>query len=346
MEEMESLGRTRAAVRGEVYDRLPVQPMLITFAAHHACVPFGECCRDGRKLAAAQLQTMRDFDLDILLTCSDPAREVVDMAGEESVRWFADQPPAIDETRAALREKTTLKTLRRPEPARRGRMHDRVQSIEIMRAEAGPGAVVVGWVEGALALAAELRGINAIMMDMVDDPGFVEEVMDLAAEVAIEFAEVQVAAGADSIGMSDAAASLMGPPFYRDLLWPRQQRILSAIRGMGAMTRLHMCGRTDDLLEEMGRLPVDVYELDFMTHLGRARETLGPGRCICGNIPTLSVLVEGDADRTYRSAAECHRICGRRHIVSPGCDCSPHTPPENIYAMVQYAREAGPAVPA
>lgn len=335
---MTSLERTRAAVAGGAYDRLPVQPMLITFAAWHAGIPFGECCRDGEKLAAVQLRTMRDFDLDILLTCSDPAREVVDMAGEGSVRWYPDQPPAIDENNAALKDKSALHRLRKPEPGRSGRMHDRVRTIQVLRRAAGPGAVIVGWVEGALALSAELRGINTIMTDLVDDRAFVEELMEFSADVAVDFAKVQIAAGADSIGMSDAAASLMGPAYYRELLWPRQRRILGAVREQGAITRLHMCGRTDDLLQDMARLPVDIYELDFMTDLRLARDVLGPDRCICGNIPTIDVLVEGSAEDTLGAAAECHGICGSRHIVSPGCDCAPGTPPANIHAMVQYAK--------
>ncbi|MDA0321629.1 MAG: hypothetical protein O2923_02785 [Verrucomicrobia bacterium] len=44
---MTSLERTRAAIAGDDYDRLPVQPMLITFAGRHAGIPFGECCLDG-----------------------------------------------------------------------------------------------------------------------------------------------------------------------------------------------------------------------------------------------------------------------------------------------------------
>ena len=335
-----ALERTRAAIAGTAYDRLPVQPMLITFAARHAGIPFGDCCRDGTKLAAAQLQTMRDFDLDMLLTCSDPAREVIDLAGEDSVIWHHDQPPAIDELNAALKEKTRLRRLRTPEPARRGRMYDRVESIRLLRHEGGPGAVVVGWIEGALALGAELRGINRIMIDMVDDPAFVEELLDFCADLAIDYAAVQVEAGADSIGMSDAAASLIGPVFYRQLLWPRQQRILTAVRRMGAMTRLHMCGRTDPLLADMEKLPVDVYELDFMTALESARRILGPDRCICGNIPTLDILARGTAEETVVAAAHCHQVCGKRHIVAPGCDCSPLTPPANVHAMRRYAEEA------
>ena len=98
---------------------------------------------------------------------------------------------------------------------------------------------------GALALSAELRGINAIMTDFYDDPDFVAELMDFRADVAIGYMRVQIDAGAHSIGMSDAAASMIGPEFYEAFPWPRQLRKLSAVRDMGAMTRLHMCGRTE-----------------------------------------------------------------------------------------------------
>jgi len=312
--------------------------MMMTFAARHAGVPFGDYCRDGSKMAAAQLKVMRDFEVDIMVTCSDPAREVIDMAGEESVRWYPDQPPAIDEDNAALKDKTRLKRLRKPEPAARGRMYDRIEATRIMRREGGAGAVLVGWVEGALALGAELRGINAIMTDLIDDPDFVDELFDLAADVAIEYAAAQVEAGVDSIGMSDAAASLMGKTYYERHLWPRQMRILGAIRDMGVMTRLHMCGRTNELLEKMKLLPADVYEIDFLTDLALAREVLGPDRLICGNIATIHTLVEKDANTVKQEAARCHAVCGHRHAVSPGCECAPVTPPENIRALVEYSK--------
>lgn len=338
---MTSLERTRAVVAGEPVDRLPVQPMLMTFASRYAGIPFGDYCRDGRKMAAAQLKAMRELELDILLTCSDPAREVIDLAGEASVRWFPDQPPAIDEENAALKEKSRLAQLNKPDPASgKGRMGDRVNAIRILREQAGPGAVIIGWVEGVLALAAELRGINRIMLDLVDDPDFVDELFDLGAELAIDFARAQIAAGADSIGMSDAAASMIGPKYYARFLQPRQTRILAAIRDMGAMARLHMCGRTDPLLPLMKDLPADVFELDFLTDIALARDILGPQAVICGNIATIDTLLQGDPAGVRREAARCHRTCGAAHMISPGCEVAPRTPVDNLRALVQYSKTA------
>jgi len=74
------------------------------------------------------------------------------------------------------------------------------------RKELGPGDSVVGWIEGPLALAQELRGLNNIMVDFTDDPGFVRDLLDYTAEVAIRYAPVQIETGAGTIGMSDAAA--------------------------------------------------------------------------------------------------------------------------------------------
>lgn len=337
MDEMTSLERVRAAVAGAPVDRLPVQPMLMTFAGRYAGIPFGDYCRRGEQMAAAQLRVWRELGTDILLTCSDPAREVVDLCGEGSVRWYPDQPPAIDEGNAALKDKGRLARLRPPDVTR-GRMGDRIEAIRILRRQAGPGACIIGWVEGALALSAELRGINAIMTDFYDDPGFVAELMEFCTAVSIAYARAQVEAGADSIAMSDAAASMIGPAFYTDFLWPRQVRILTAIRQAGAMARVHMCGCTDALAGRMRQLPADVYEIDFLSDLAHARATLGPERAICGNIDTIRTMLNGSAADVTAAAGRCLRVCGGRHIVSPGCEVAPLTPPENVRALVAFAR--------
>ncbi len=335
--EMTSLERVRATIAGTPRDRPPVQPMLMTFAGKHAGIPFGDYCRDGERMAAAQLAVWRDFGLDILLTCSDPAREVIDLCGEGSVRWYPDQPPAIDETDAALKNKARLAQLKIPD-VHAGRMGDRIKAIRILRREAGADACVVGWVEGALALAAELRGINALMTDFYDDPQFVHELLTFCADLSIRYAAAQVEAGADSIGMSDAAASLIGPTFYHDFLWSQQIRILQAASAAGAMTRVHMCGCTDALLTDMEKLPADVYELDFLTDLALAAQRLGPDRALCGNIDTISTMLEGGVEQVTAAAEICHRLGGTRLIVAPGCEVAPFTPPDNVRALVNFAR--------
>jgi MtaA/CmuA family methyltransferase len=341
---MTSIERVRGVLCGAPVDRLPAQPMAMMFAARHAGMPFIDYTRDGRRMAEAQLKLVANFGLDCLLTCSDPAREVIDIAGDGSVDWFVDQGPAINEDRAALRDPLRLRSFRVPDPCGGGRMHDRVQAIELMRREAGPGMSIVGWVEGPLALAAELRGINAIMLDFVDDPAFAHDLLDFCAEVAMAYAPAQIAAGADTIGMSDAAASLMGPGFYAEFLWPRQQRVLDALRTRHpeVVRRVHMCGRTDPLFPKMGELPADLYEIDFPADLGAARAQIGPTRTLAGNVSTITDLLQGTPEQVYAACRRCHQTCGRHYIVGAGCESSPLTPPENLRAMIAYARDHRP----
>jgi MtaA/CmuA family methyltransferase len=341
---MNSIERVRRLVRGEDVDRLPVQPMGMMFAARHAGIPYIDYTRDGQKMAEAQLRFAEDFGIDCLLTCSDPAREVIDIAGEGSVDWFVDQGPAINEERAALVEKERLRTFRLPDPTGGGRMHDRVRSIELMRRHAGPGLSIVGWIEGPLALAAELRGLNTIMLDFSDDPEFVRDLLAFCADVALAYAPAQIAAGADTIGMSDAAAGLIGPTLYAEFLWPEQQRVLSTLRARhpDVLLRQHMCGRIDPLYRKMAELPVDIYEIDFPASFERARSELGARRVLAGNVSTITDLLQGSPEQVYEACRRCHDIAGQYHIVGAGCELSPFTPAANLQAMVAYARDHRP----
>jgi MtaA/CmuA family methyltransferase len=339
-----SVERVRGLIAGKTVDHLPVQPVIMMFAAKHAGFPYIEYTKDGRKMAEAQSKLVRDFEIDCLLTCSDPAREVIDIAGGESILWYQDQGPVINEQRAALTEKSRLKSFKIPDPLGGGRMHDRIKAIEILQKEFAGEVPIVGWVEGPLALAQELRGLNRIMTDFVDDPVFVKDLMDFSAEVAVVYAAAQIQAGADTIGMSDAAASMIGPRYYGEFLYPRQRRVVESIRQgyPDVIVRLHMCGQTDALIPQMRELPVHIFELDFPTDLAAARSRLGSDRVILGNVSTITDLLEGTPERVYEASRGCHAICGKYHIVGSGCEVSPLTPPENLRAMVQYAKDHKP----
>lgn len=345
---MHAQERIQALVSGQPLDRLPVQPLIMQLAARHAGIHYNDYVTDPRRLADAQMQLADDFGIDCLMTCSDPARELIDIAGgdDSSVEW-ADSGPAIVESRALLLDRRRLASLRVPDPAAPGRMRERVESIAMMRAAAGPGASIVGWVEGPLALGAEMRGLSALMMDIYEDPAFLTDLFEFTSAVALAYWGPQVEAGADTIGMSDAAASMMSPQHYETFIFPAQRRIVEDIKSKrpDVVVRLHMCGATDHLLPTMRRLPVDIFELDFPVDLVHAREVLGPDKVILGNVSTVGEMLTGTPDDVYRAAAECHRICGPRHIVGTGCEVSPETPPENLHALVAYAREHTPDAP-
>jgi uroporphyrinogen-III decarboxylase len=89
------------------------------------------------------------------------------------------------------------------------------------------------------------------------------------------FAAAQVDAGVDIVGVGDAAASLVGPKIYEELVWPHEQRLVDHIHGLGAKVRLHICGNMRRSVEPMGRLGADIIDLDSLVPLDAARSCSG-----------------------------------------------------------------------
>ena len=100
-----------------------------------------------------------------------------------------------------------------------------------------------------------------------------------------------------------------------------------------------MCGQTNPLISKMRELPVDIYELDFPVDLSKAKLTLGE-RTISGNVSTVTTLLNGTPEAVYEAVRQCHKTCGRFFIAGAGCELSPMTPPENLRAFVQAAKDA------
>ncbi|MBN1912502.1 MAG: uroporphyrinogen decarboxylase family protein [Pirellulales bacterium] len=333
---MNGYERMQATLAGEPVDSLPQLPIVMMFAADLIGVKYGQYAADHRLLVEGQLRTAERFDFDYVSCISDPAREAADCGAR--IQYFDDQPPAIDEGNALLADKTALARLTVPDPLGGGRMFDRVQAAALFREKVGGQLWIEGWIEGPCAEAADLRGINALMVDFFDDPAFVRDLFEFALEMGLRFARAQVDAGVDWFGVGDAAASLVGPEIYEQFVWPYEKRLVDGLHEMGAGVRLHICGNTNRILPAMGRLGCDVVELDSMVPLDRAREVMGPDQLLLGNLDPVAVLRNGTPESITAALAECHRHAGPRYIVGAGCEVTRDTPHENLLALRDYAR--------
>jgi len=329
--------RVLAALNGRPTDHLALMPITMMFAADVAGVHYKAYATDCRVLADAQIRTAERFEFDYVSAISDPAREASDLGG--AIEWFDDQPPAIIESRALLSEKQALGKMPVPDPSAGRRMSDRVNAVSLLAACAGNEKMVEGWVEGPCAMAADLRGLNTLMLDFFDDPQFVTDLFEFVTRMELRFAQAQVNAGATLIGIGDAAASLIGPKLYHQHVFPYERRLIEGIRAMGVKVRLHICGNTRKLFADMGKLGADIVDLDWMAPLGEARQAMGPRQVLLGNIDPVRVLRNGDPDSVERSVGECYRQAGERYIVGAGCEVPRGTPYENVRAMAHYAQE-------
>lgn len=329
-----------AHLANEPVERLPLMPITMMFACNQIGARYRDYCTDYRVLVEGQLRTVEAYGFDYVNTMSDPAREAADCGA--AVEYFDQQPVAILEEQALLGDKKKLARLKIPDPLGGGRMHNGIKALASFKEKVACEKVIEGWVEGPMAEAADLRGINTVMTDFFDDPGFIRDLFEFVLQMELSFAREQVKAGADVIGIGDAAASLVGPRIYEEFVRPFEQRLVSGIQESGARARLHICGNTRKILNGMGQLGCEIVDLDSLAPLSEARQTMGPRQVLLGNINPVTVLRNGAASEVTSAVAECHRQAGTRFIVGAGCEVPRDTPPENLRALCAYAREHRP----
>lgn len=322
-------------IGGAPVDRLPFMPITMMFAGDVAGIRYGDYARDHRKLVEAQLRVAETFGADHVSAISDPAREASDLGA--TIEWFDDQPPAINESRALLEDKAKLAALQIPDPLTGRRMSDRVAGIALLAEKAGSTHLVEGWIEGPVAMAADLRGVNTLMLDFHDDPEFVRDLFMYVVEMEFQFAKAQVEAGATLMGIGDAAASLIGPKLYEKFVFAEERRLIERVRGLGVPVRLHICGNTRRIAVLMARTGAEIIDLDFLTPLDEARAVSGPDQVLLGNIDPVRALRDGTPESVTAALEQCWQAAGPRWIVSAGCEVPRGTPHENLMAMKRFA---------
>ncbi len=221
-------------------------------------------------------------------------------------------------------------------------MHNAIQAVALLKKRVGHEKLVEGWVEGPIAEAADLRGINTLMLDLYDDPAFVRDLFGFVVQMELAFAREQVRAGAEVIGIGDAAASLIGPQLYEQFVWPYEKMLVDGIQGFGAKVRLHICGNTRRSLAAMGRLGADIIDLDSSAPISEARERMSSTQVLLGNLNPVTVLRNSNPALITETVAQCHHQAGARYIVGAGCEVPRDTPLENLRALCHYATSHSP----
>lgn len=333
-------GRERilAHLDGRTVDRLPLMPITMQFACDRIGAKYRDYETDFRVLVEGQMRMAEEFDFDYVNTMSDPAREAVDCGA--AVEFFQNSPAAMIEERALLADKTKLATLKIPDPLNGGRMHNSLKAIALFKEKLDGDKLIEGWIEGPIAEAADLRGINTIMLDFYDDPAFVRALFEFVVEMELRFAKAQIEAGVDLIGVGDAAASLVGPQIYKEFIWPYEKKLIDGLHALGTRARLHICGNTRFAFAGIGQLGCEIVDLDFLSPIDQARAAMGPKQILLGNINPVTVVRGGTPKEVFEAISECQRQAGARYIIGAGCEIPRDTSPENVRALGEYARSA------
>jgi MtaA/CmuA family methyltransferase len=325
--------RIQATIRGQACDRPAVTPIFMSWAAGFIGRTYRDYYLDGDVLAESQLAVMRAFHLDQVSAISDPWREASAYGME-----FDYPEHGVGRPRGVLiRSPQDISRVRPFAIEQAERPAQRIESVRKMATTVGRTHSVLGWVEGPLAVYADLRGVESMFLDLIDSPQMYLTAAEIIIDNQIRFARAQVAAGADMVGVGDSVASLISPPMYQRFVLPFEKRLFDAIHESGAAVKLHVCGDIRNSIGRMAQTGCDIIDVDWMVPLDEARAAVGPNVTLAGNFDPSAVLLQGTPQEVANVARQNMAMGGQRFILQPGCEVPPGTPEANIRAFCPCA---------
>jgi len=223
-----------------------------------------------------------------------------------------------------------------------------VQAIKTI----GEEGIVVTYGGGAAhtGAALNLRGLERLTMDAIDNPAFYEGLLRWAIEYEKELMDTlaQVKPDLCQIGGLMAQGNFLGPHFYRDHVLPYDREYIREMHLRGLKTVYHNCGFSRVLLEDYRELGTDAFETFPPPPMGDGdinlvKHTLGVDTVLIGNIDQTHLLREATPDEVYRVTRDTVLAGkpGGRFILMTADEVFPDTPPKNLKAMADAGVEYG-----
>jgi len=229
------------AVAGKPVDHLPAQPMAMMFSARHSGALYIDYTNSAKTLAECQLKMVQDFRGRLRPDVLGPGSRG-DRHRRRGQREVVRGPgTVINEERAALLDKARLRSGPVPDPHREegcttgsGLSRSASKNWPVRRPSWVGSKARWPWPGVARAQPDHDRRTGR--------PGLRPRLDGLTSEVAIVYAARQIEAGADTIGMSDAAASMIGPGITGTSSSPATAVSFNPSRRHPSLLRQHMCG--------------------------------------------------------------------------------------------------------
>jgi len=325
---MTSKERVIVRLEGKPVDKIPNMNIAMGLVAKGAGVSYREYVQDYRKLVEGNLVCAERFGFDAVSVISDPMREA--SAYGAAVNFPEDGVPYSKP--CLLEAGFDLTKVKIVDPLESPRTLDRIKGVELLRQRVLQDYPVIGWVEGVLAETADLRGVSALMMDLMEEEDQLTELMDLIYTQQCRFAAEQVKAGADFIGVGNAVASLIGPELYEKYAFKYDKALVNYIQSLGAKVKLHICGNITSLLSLLRQVAPDILDIDWMVNFREAALMFeGTKTRVSGNMDPVAVMLQGDAALVEREVMACASV--KDVFVAAGCEVPAATPETNLYLM-------------
>lgn len=190
-----------------------------------------------------------------------------------------------------------------------------------------------------------LRGLETLLTDFLDNPGFVHELLNAIADYNIAQVQGALRYDIDAVYFGDDWGQQhglqMGPKLWKRFIYPVLKRMYGAVRAAGKAVFIHSCGDVDELFDDLIEIGVNCFNpfqpevMDVFALLERYRGRL----TFHGGLSTQRTLPYGTVEDVQR---ETRRLleCGSRgsYIFAPAHAVEGDVPLENMLAFIEIVQ--------
>jgi uroporphyrinogen decarboxylase len=196
-----------------------------------------------------------------------------------------------------------------------------------------------------------LRGLENLLLDMVERPDWVDFLLDRLASLARQNAEALAAADVDVLSLDDdvgmPGTMFLSPAMWRRFFKPRLAEIIGAARSIKPDLRVlfHSDGFIEPIVGDLVEIGVDALNPLQPEHMdaARIRRAFGPRLALWGTVGYQTTFSFASPDDIRREVKERVETLGRAGLIlCPAYDIDePDIPWQNVNAFLEAVRQFG-----
>jgi uroporphyrinogen decarboxylase len=191
-----------------------------------------------------------------------------------------------------------------------------------------------------------LRGMENLLMDFHDHPGFAHELFRAIADYNIAQALEALKYDIDAVYFGDdwgqQRGLQMGPRTWREFILPQLRRMYGVVRDSGKFVMIHSCGDVDELFDDLVAAGLNCFNpfqpevMDVHALLPRYRGRLS----FHGGLSTQKTLPFGSPDEVRQATRRLLELgSDGGYIFAPAHDVEGDVPLENMLAAIEIVQQ-------
>lgn len=194
---------------------------------------------------------------------------------------------------------------------------------------------ILGSMSGPFTLAGLLFGLDELIALTDSDPAFALDLLKLATNYLVRYAEAQRGVGADGIIMAECSAGMLSPQKCAKFSTPFVRQIIESLQTDTYSFVYHNCMATMDHLDDILRDGAAIHHFGSRMEFPAGLQRVDGETVLAGNLDAAEILTKTNPDQVYEQTLNLlHATAGYKNfLVSSNCDLSLNTPIPNLDAF-------------